>query len=511
MYKKLFPFIIFILSTSFLWGQKKLEDGLKKFYYSNGQVSSEGYIKNGLPEGYWISYYPNGIIKSEGNRKASLLDSTWIFYSELGNIQSKINYKKDKKNGLKITYSDSCNIILKENFINDVKNGVDTVYYDLKGFKVKEVIPFIENIKEGRGYEYSDEDSRLITLIYYKKGTLIGKEKINRKDRNNYKTGTWKKFYEDGKLKEESRYKNDLLNGYLKEYDKKGTLINATLYVDGVAQTYAEEIAALDIRKEYYDDGTVKKEGIYDVIGKENGIFKYFNKNGKIEKTEFYVHGVLIAVGLIDEEGKRQGYWEEYYMEPEGQLKSKGKYKDGKKIEEWEYYFTNNQLQQIGKYTKNGDATGLWKWYYESGKLLREENFRKGLEDGMMHEYLEEETIITEGEYIDGKKEGPWLYQHGDHKEVGNYRDDYKHGIWKYYHLTTGELSFEGNFIDGEPDGKHKFYYENGKIKREEVYLSGVKTGAWKHYNLLGEVSLIIYYKDGKEYKIDGTKLTEKN
>lgn len=507
---KTFIIILFLSSLSIqISAQERLKDGHQKFYFSNGQVSSEGLIKNGLPEGYWISYYPNGIIKSEGNRKASLLDSTWIFYSELGNIQSKINYKSGKKNGLTTTYSDSCNVIKEEYYENDIKQHYTTIYYDVKGKKKKEEIPFVDNVKEGKGYEYDKEDGRILSLIYYKKGTLMGREKINRKDKFNNKYGTWKTFYDNGKIHIESRYKNDLLNGYLKEYDKKGKLINATLYVDGIPQTYAEEIAELDIRKEYYEDGTVKKEGIYDIIGKENGMFKYFDKSGKIEKTEIYQHGVLLAVGLIDEEGRRQGYWEEYYIEPEGQIKSKGKYKDGNRIEDWKFYFANNQLQQEGKYLKDGKPTGLWRWYYKSGKLLREERFRKGLEDGMMHEYMEDGSIITEGEFIDGLKEGEWLYQHGDHKEIGKYRDGQKSGVWKYYYLTNNNLNFEGEFIDGVANGKHRYYYENGKLKREEIYTMGIKKDMWKYYNELGELTLTVFYKDGKEYKIDGTKLTE--
>ncbi|MDF1674008.1 MAG: hypothetical protein P1U41_10905 [Vicingaceae bacterium] len=509
MYKVLISFLIIFFTFSNVKGQEKLTDGHQKFYYSNGQISSEGLIKNGLPEGYWYSYYPSGIIKSEGNRKASLLDSTWIFYSELGNLQSKINYKKSKKNGLTIYYSDSCNIIKTEYFENDIKQNLTTIFYDVKGNKKKEEIPFVDNVKEGKGYEYDKTDGRLISIILYKKGTLMGREKINRKDKFNNKYGTWKKFYDNGKLKEESRYKNDLLNGYLKEYDKSGTLVNATLYIDGVAQIYSEEISSLDIRKEYYEDGSLKKEGIYDIVGKENGLFKYFDKKGKIEKTEIYYHGVLLAIGLVDDEGRRQGYWEEYYLEPEGQLKSKGKYKDGKKIDEWTFFFENNKLQQVGKYLKDEQPTGLWKWYYESGKLLREENFRKGLEDGMMHEYLEDGYIITEGEYIDGLKEGEWIYEHGDHKEIGNYRDGQKSGLWKYYYLKNNELSFEGNFIDGEPNGKHKYYYENGKLQREEIYNMGIKKDSWRYFNELGELNLTIHYKDGKEYKIDGTKLID--
>ena len=37
--------------------------------------------------------------------------------------------------------------------------------------------------------------------------------------------------------------------------------------------------------------------------------------------------------------------------------------------------------------------------------------------------------------------------------------------------MSYKELNFESNFRDGEPDGKHKFYYDNGKLKREENYV----------------------------------------
>ena len=83
----------------------------------------------------------------------------------------------------------------------------------------------------------------------------------------------------------------------------------------------------------------------------------------------------MLAKGLIDKEGKRQGYWEEYYET--GVIKSKGKYKDGKRIEEWVYYFSNEQIQQKENYIEDEKPTGLWIWYYEKGSVLREEFFRK--------------------------------------------------------------------------------------------------------------------------------------
>jgi len=502
-----FFFLLFLYSLSY-FAQEKLKDGHKKFYYENGIVSSEGEIKNGKPEGYWVTYHPNGLKKSEGNRKNHLLDSTWIFYNEREDTLQKIVYKNDKKNGLKTYFSDNCNIILEENYVDDIKQGVSIHYYDtilydsIAKIKQKEIF-YEDNLASGNAFEYG-LDGRIISIIVYKKGTLIGKEIINRYDFNNKKTGIWKKFYDNGKLKEESTYKNGLLNGYLKEYDLKGMLTNATLYINGEPQLFAEELSNLDIKKEFYTDGTVKKEGTYDVTGKEHGKFKYYDEEGNLELTELYEHGILLAKGLVDKEDRRQGYWEEYYIT--GELKSKGHYKDGDKIDEWEYFFVNNQLQQKGSYMEGGKPIEKWIWYYPNGSVLREENYRKGLRDGLMEEFFEDGTLITKGEFIDGKKEDEWFYELGDHKEIGKYIDGERHGVWKYF-FPNGKLHFEGKFVDGLPDGKHKYYFESGKIKREENYIMGVKTGNWKSYNELGELSLIVEYKNGENYKINGSKI----
>jgi uncharacterized protein len=498
--------IFFLLVLPFhFFAQERLKDGIKKFYYENGQVSSEGNIKNGLPEGYWISYYPTGIIKSEGNRKRNLLDSTWIFYNKYGDLKSKINYEKGLKKGLKISYSDSCNIIKEEIYKKDFKDGITTIFYDKKGkIKWKERA-YVENVIEGKAFDYG-LDGRVITILIYKKGTLIGKEFINRYDGAARKKGIWKKFHKNGKLKEEAKYKNNLLNGYLKEYNRKGQLIKATLYINGEAQLFAEELSVLDIKKEYHENGQVKKEGIYDVTGKEHGKFRYFDKNGKLENVELYFHGILLAKGMIDEEDRRQGYWEEYYYD--GTLKSKGSYLDGKKIGDWEFYSADGSIEQKGEYLKGEKATGLWKWYHLNGKILREETFRKGLEDGMLYEYYDDGTLITEGEFIDGLKDGTWFYEMGDHIEKGSYRDGEKVGDWKYFYIN-GKLNFEGVFVDGVANGKHKYYYDSGKLKKEEVYQMGLKSNNWKSFNELGELVLTIFYKDGKEYKIDGTKIKD--
>ena len=67
-------------------------NGFNRFFYPNGQVSSEGLMRDGKPDGYWKTYYVTGIIKSEGKRANHLLDSIWVFYNQVGDTLEKINY-----------------------------------------------------------------------------------------------------------------------------------------------------------------------------------------------------------------------------------------------------------------------------------------------------------------------------------------------------------------------------------------------------------------------------------
>src|SRR6056297_1454942 len=99
--------ILLIVSISFsfsLKGQVDKEDGPVKIYYPNGQVCSEGIIRDGKPDGYWITYYVTGIKKSEGKRNNFLLDSTWRFYNQGGELTQVINYKLGERSGYSITY-----------------------------------------------------------------------------------------------------------------------------------------------------------------------------------------------------------------------------------------------------------------------------------------------------------------------------------------------------------------------------------------------------------------------
>lgn len=505
--------------------QKGNPNGYNKFYYDNGVVSSEGMMRDGKPDGYWKTYSMNGKIKSEGNRKNFQLDSTWKFYNEAGKLAFSFTYKEGKKTGPKNTYdTKDGSLITSENYVNDVKVG-NTVSYYKNGF-VKQVVPFVAGKEEGVGYEYSAADStrkfaptptprttpdstqQIIAITQYQKGFIAREERINRRDAAGLKQGMWKTFYPDGMLKTEVNYTDDKMNGYYKEYSTKGSLLNTTKYLNGVVQQNPPELAKLDVRTTYYDNGSVKFTATYK-DGVAEGIQREFSPEGKVIGAKVFSEGVLTGEGILDTAGRQQGPWVEYH--PNGQVKSKGEYLNGKRIGDWVFYYSNGKLEQKGKYDKKGKAQGPWKWYYESGNLWREENYRNDLQDGVMTEYTDAVAdsvkIITKGEYIDGQKEGAWTLELPDYREEGSYKAGLRDGEWKHYYTSTNTLRYEGKYLDGTPDGTQTFYYPNGKTRQTGKYIGGMKEGDWKFYDENGVLFLTILFKSDVEIRFDGIRV----
>ncbi|MCB0395539.1 MAG: toxin-antitoxin system YwqK family antitoxin [Flavobacteriales bacterium] len=476
------------------------DDGFVQLFHSNGKVASEGLMKNGKPEGLWKNYTEEGQLKSEGNRVNHQLDGIWKFYGENGNIELEVTYREGKKEGPKNSYDTTGQLTMTEAFHDDVKDGPTMHYY--AGGATHKFIPFVTGKEEGTGYEY-DKDGTIITIWKFQKGFMVKQEKINRKDKNLRKQGRWKDFYENGQMKWEGDYKDDLRHGIFKYYSPEGNLLDIKKYENGVELKDVDELVVMKVKEEYDDSARVRSRGTYNKDGKPEGIFKEYGPDGSIVSTTVYSQGTVIGQGLMDGGGIKQGPWEENW--PNGNIRARGTYKNGKKVGKWQYYHDNGQLEQTGEYV-DGKPHKEWKWYYRDGKPLRIEQFRLGKEDGEFVEYGDSGQVITKGEYLDGYKEGPWVYELEHYREEGQYKDGQKDGVWKHFH-KNGELRFEGEFLAGIPMGKHKWYYDNKRLKEEGKYKSGRKSGKWIKYNPDGSILVVIQFKQGAEVKIDGVKV----
>ena len=492
-----------IHATTFVRAQQdttKIEDGYTKYHFANGQVSSEGRLVDGRPEGKWKAYYENGRLRSEGDRKDQRLDGAWRFYAENGSLVNEITYAADRKQGPSRRYDTTGTLLSEEFFENDLRAGTAR-YYHPNGQVHKEV-PFKDGKEDGNGLEFAD-DGRVVALLYYGTGMLRKREEINRLDRAGMKQGPWKEFHPNGKARLEGSYVDDRKHGIFKEFDALGNLKDMVKYDSGALDTLAANKLTVEIKRSFHPNGKVASIGSYSKSGKREGLFKEFSMDGQVNAAKIFQGDQLISEGLVNDLGALEGPWTEYYAT--GEKRAEGGYEKGRKEGDWTFYHRSGKVEQKGKYL-NGLAHGRWQWFYESGSSHREELYRKGKEDGASVELDEAGKTITQGEFIDGRKEGRWTYEVGDHKEVGDYKDGLKDGPWVYTY-DNGRKYFTGAFVSGEPNGKQKWYWRNGQVKMEGRYTVGLEQGDFQQFDEQGAPTLVIKYKDGIEVRIDGERV----
>ncbi len=480
----------------------QLQDGYHQFRYPNGNISSEGTIKDGKPDGYWKSYYVTGVLKSEGKRTSFLLDSIWIFYDQAADTTEKISYLLGKRNGYSLKYQRDQQygnyVFTSELYAGDKKEGVARVFWP--DGSVKQTIPYVAGRKSGLSREY-DRDGKIITLLEYNNDYLISRARINFTDAAGLKQGEWREFYPEGNIKVEANYRDDHLHGYYKEYDERGKMVVAMLYDNGkITGTDVDNAAEIDIRNRYDDTGKLIYSGPYKE-GVPVGIHREYNSDGSVKSARIYNdNGVLISEGLVDEEGNRNGAWKDFSTT--GVLIAEGSYTANRRNGNWKFNNSDGKLEQAGSYN-NGRIDGTWRWYYPEGELLREEDYYQGRRDGSYVEYTRTGEIIAEGTYADGEQNGKWMITTGDNREEGEYLLGLRQGTWCSYY-PDGRLRFTGDYRQGNPDGKHILYYENGKPREERFYRNGLRVKTWRKYNELGELELVINYRNDTEVSING-------
>jgi len=489
-------------------------DGYNIFYYENGQKSSEGIMHDGNPDGYWKTYYQNGNLKSEGDRKNAMLDSIWIFYTETGDTLQKINYRYGKKNGYSYTFQPTNpndntltnSVIAKELYLNNLLQGQSYYYYP--NGALQKLVNYKDNKKEGRTYEFSP-DSLLTSICEYRHDYLTDKEKINRRDNQNRKQGVWKTFYEDWKIETEAFYIDNQLNGYFKEYDAQGKLIRAIQYDHG-KEIKEEEVPTDEkpiVKESFHSNGTIKSSGTYRK-GVPVGIHREYSEAGEVEEAKMFDQfGNLESLGIVNQEGSREGAWKHYHET--GELYAEGEYKNNRRTGDWKFYYKSGKPEQKGKY-RNGQPEGTWTWYYEAGELRRTEEFVNGEEDGQYLELSIDVDTVAIGNYIAGEKEGLWTYKIGDEIEAGTYQAGLKNGVWKQ-HYKDGTIKHTGEYIQGMKHGKHKDYYPNGTLQLESFYVMDRKDKLWRYFDENGFLKMTIQYKKDTEIKIDGRKIADPN
>ena len=253
--------------------------------------------------------------------------------------------------------------------------------------------------------------------------------------------------------------------------------------------------------------------------------YKFFNGRYIIYETKTKGKEYLAANDRLrykgeflngERNGKGKEYVEYYNLIFEGEYLKEKKHGKGKE------YFNNGILKfecenlNVNKWNSKGydrnnnivyeliEGKGTSKEYHEqndNAKLIFEGEYLNGKINGKGKEYhLYESLLIFDGDYVNGKRWNDKIYDQYMNF-VGELKDG--KGFMKEF-FDSGTLSFEGEYLNGERNGKGKEYDNNDRLfKFEGEYLDGKRNGKGKEYDadilIFEGVYLNNYKTKGKE------------
>ena len=85
---------------------------------------TQGSMKNGKREGYWVSYWNKGQLHYKGDYKYGKRDGSWVGYWDNGQLRFKgVYFKNGKKEDSWVRYWDNGNLMYKGNYKNTKREG----------------------------------------------------------------------------------------------------------------------------------------------------------------------------------------------------------------------------------------------------------------------------------------------------------------------------------------------------------------------------------------------------
>ncbi len=136
-----------------------------------------------------------------------------------------------------------------------------------------------------------------------------------------------------------------------------------------------------------------------------------------------------------------------------------------------------------------------------SGQMNQKENTQtKPILPTEIIKTSEKEDSIILNQYKGIKKDGLWreYYQNGQLKSEGSYTSGLKEGLHKEWE-EKGILLLEGFYTNGKANGLMKWFHERGHLAGEGNMIDDIRVGKWKICDIQENGFCIeAYFKNGK-------------
>jgi antitoxin component YwqK of YwqJK toxin-antitoxin module len=198
------------------------------------------------------------------------------------------------------------------------------------------------------------------------------------------------------------------------------------------------------------------------------GTYRDINNTSRIMEMKFRHLLIIISLSLFALPSESLAECKE--VKPEIKIDKEGnQVKHGLEV----LCYPNGFMKWKGKW-KNGKTEGKWTYWHDNGKKS------------------------TEVIYKDGKQDGNWTEWHDN----GQKSMEYKDGKRTYWH-KNGKKSSEGLEKDGKRHGKWTYWYDNGKKWMEGLEKDGKRHGKWTEWYETGAREETTYKDDEQiDYKL---------
>lgn len=313
-------------------------------------------FKDSIRDGKAISYDYKGslsqivefdrglVVKEESYYDNGKLRSVSIF-----RIITENNQKKSVKHGRFVRYKADGSLYVTGKYKDDLQEGLWTEYHSNSPYKRTEIFYSKGNVN-GKSYSYYDNGSPEKFATYYssiKVGDTILKSVFD---------GSYRTFFKNGKPQEIKNYTMGKLNGSRQLYHQNGVLKEECKYKDNLID---------GVYISYDDTGRKTSEKTYAIVQDEKKGLKSIKQGREL----IWEKGILISDSYYEND-KFHGLRLEYYGN--GQLKDSVRMESGQKTGKGVSYFENGQVKSRNFYAL---------------KLLKNNKSPLGYQEGWQYEY----------------------------------------------------------------------------------------------------------------------------
>lgn len=307
-------------------------------------------------------------------------------------------------------------------------------------------------------------------------------------DAQGKKQGNWVRVYKSGKIYYKGQFENDIPAGEFWFWYDTGEVMSKVIHLDGkkhmdVVNYYKN---GQPMSAGHYKEG----KAVDEVDKLRDGEWTFYSEEGAVKTIENYTMGlrngksvsyypngkVLLEYNFEDD--LREGPWVEYF--DNGRVKSKGESAKGEYNGPFELFQYSGTSKMRGFYA-NGKKDGVWIFFNKDGSIQITTKFDNGVEiatkreNGSFTDYYESGIPKAYYEYENGELNGPfqeffdqgeWTQEPLDAAQPGG-------GIQFKEKLVGTQILREGDYLNGKLDGPVTYYDERGRVIREENYVDG--------------------------------------